>query len=233
MLTLRRSNDRGLAELGWLKSRHSFSFGHYYDEKHSGFSVLLVINEDRILGGTGFPTHGHQNMEIISYVLSGALLHKDSMGTEAVILPGEVQRMSAGTGVKHSEYNKLKDKETHFFQIWILPEAEGLKPGYAQKDFSKQLAKGDLFLVVSHDGREGSLTMNQDANLYLAKPKAGTSLKLPLAKGRKSWLQLAEGGLKVGNQKLSAGDGLAIENEKQLDVVVEKDAHFLFFDLPE
>ena len=232
MLTLRGSKDRGLADMGWLKSRHTFSFGGYYDEGQMGFSVLRVINEDRIQGGTGFSTHGHQNMEIISYVLTGALDHKDSMGTAATILPGEVQRMSAGTGVRHSEHNHLLDIETHFFQIWILPEADGLKPGYAQKDFAKQLAKGDLFLAVSQDGRDDSITMNQDANLYLAKPPAGKKLVLPLPKGRKGWLQLATGELKVGSQKVSGGDGLAIEDEKQLEVLAVTDAHFLFFDLP-
>jgi redox-sensitive bicupin YhaK (pirin superfamily) len=232
MLTLRGSKDRGLADMGWLKSRHTFSFGQYYDEGQMGFSVLRVINEDRVQGGTGFSTHGHQDMEIISYVLNGALLHKDSMGTKATILPGEVQRMSAGTGVRHSEHNHLTDIETHFFQIWILPEADGLKPGYAQKDFTKQLLKGDLFLAVSHDGRDGSITMNQDANLYLAQPKAGSKLALPLPRGRKGWLQMASGELKVGSQKMSAGDGLAIADEKQLEAQVEMDSHFLFFDLP-
>lgn len=232
MMTLRPSDKRGLASFGWLKSRHSFSFGDYHDPSHMGFSVLRVINEDRIQGGTGFPTHGHRDMEIISYVLEGALDHKDSMGTASTILPGEVQRMSAGAGVRHSEQNHLKDKETHFFQIWIIPEAEGLKPGYAQKDFSKELAQGKLFLAASKDGREGSITLNQDADLYIAQAKAGTKLDLPSRRGGKGWLQLASGALKIGGQKLSEGDGLALSDESPLSVQVDKDSHFLYFDLP-
>jgi redox-sensitive bicupin YhaK (pirin superfamily) len=232
MITLRKADQRGLTDIDWLKSLHTFSFGEYFDKAEMGFSDLRVINEDRIKGGTGFPTHGHRDMEIISYVLSGALDHKDSMGTASTILPGEVQRMSAGTGVRHSEQNHLKDQETHFFQIWILPEAEGLKPGYAQKDFSKELVTGKLFLAASRDGREGSVTLNQDANLYLARPKAGTQVELPLKKDRKGWLQMASGVVKAGGQILGAGDGLAINGESALKLQVEKDSHFLFFDLP-
>lgn len=231
-MTLRRSADRGHSDLGWLNSRHTFSFSDYHDEAHMGFGVLRVINEDRIQGGTGFSTHGHRDMEIISYVLSGALEHKDSMGTAATILPGEVQRMSAGTGVRHSEQNHLKDKETHFFQIWILPEADSLKPSYAQKDFSKELASGKLFLAASRDGREGSITLNQDAQLYLAKMDKGASLTLPIQKDRKGWLQLASGELEVGGYKLSPGDGLAVWDESSLGVKIETNAHFLYFNLP-
>jgi hypothetical protein len=215
-----------------LKSLHTFSFGEHYDPEHMGFSVLRVINEDRIQGGTGFSTHGHRDMEIISYVLDGALEHKDSMGTSTIILPGEVQRMSAGTGVRHSEQNQLKDKETHFFQIWVLPESEGLKPGYAQKDFSRRLNEGKLFLALSKDGREGSVTMNQDVNLYLAKTKEGTKMDLTLRRGRKGWLQLASGQLSLNDQTVSRGDGAAISDENQLRIEIEEDAHFLFFDLP-
>jgi hypothetical protein len=232
MITIRHSHERFLTEIGWLKSRHTFSFGEHQDPNHMGFSDLRVINEDRIQGGTGFLTHGHRDMEIISYVLSGALEHKDSMGTAAVILPGEVQRMSAGTGVRHSEQNHLKDQETHFFQIWVLPEADGLKPGYAQKDFSKQLNDGELFLALSKDGREGSITMNQDVDLYLAKPPKGTRIDLSLRLGRKGWLQLASGQLSLNGQTISSGDGVAISDESQLRVEVEKNSHFLFFDLP-
>ena len=231
-MTLRKSRERGLGDLGWLKSRHTFSFGEYYDEKEMGFGDLRVINEDRIQGGTGFPTHGHRDMEIISYVLSGALDHKDSMGTAATILPGEVQRMSAGTGVRHSEHNHLKDKETHFFQIWILPDADNLKPGYAQKDFSKELGAGKLFLAASKDGREGSITLNQDANLYLARPSAGGKFDLPMHWDRKAWLQLASGELTVNGQKVDEGDGLAIIEEGAVKVEVVKDSHFLYFNLP-
>ena len=232
MITLRPSKERMLTEIGWLKSLHTFSFGEHYDPNHMGFSVLRVINEDRIQGGTGFSTHGHRDMEIISYVLNGALEHKDSMGTASTILPGEVQRMSSGTGVRHSEQNHLKDKETHFFQIWVLPGSEGLKPGYAQKDFSRQLNEGKLFLALSRDGREGSVTMNQDVDLYLAKPKEGTRLDLSLRPGRKGWLQLASGQLSLNGQPISRGDGEAISDEAQLRVEVQKDAHLLFFDLP-
>jgi redox-sensitive bicupin YhaK (pirin superfamily) len=232
MITVRPAQERFLTEIGWLKSFHTFSFGEHQDPNHMGFSDLRVINEDRIQGGTGFSTHGHRDMEIISYVLSGALEHKDSMGTAATILPGEVQRMSAGTGVRHSEQNHLKDKETHFFQIWVLPEADGLKPGYAQKDFSKPLAEGKLFLAASKAGREGSITLNQDVDLYIAKPKQGTRLNLSLRPGRKGWLQLASGELTLNGQKISRGDGAAVDGETQLAVEVQKDAHFLFFDLP-
>ena len=232
MITLRSSQERFLTEIGWLKSLHTFSFGEHHDPNQMGFSDLRVINEDRIQGGTGFSTHGHKDMEIISYVLSGALEHKDSMGTAATILPGEVQRMSAGTGVRHSEQNHLKDKETHFFQIWILPEANGLTPGYAQKDFSKQIADGKLFLALSKDGREGSITINQDVDLYLAKPSEGTRLNLSLRPGRKGWLQLASGQLSLNGKTIARGDGAAIDGETQLKIEIEKNSHFLFFDLP-
>ncbi len=232
MITLRQSDDRFLTEIGWLKSLHTFSFGEHQDANHMGFSDLRVINEDRIQGGTGFSTHGHRDMEIISYVLSGALEHKDSMGTTAVILPGEVQRMSAGTGVRHSEQNHLKDQLTHFFQIWVLPEADGLKPGYAQKDFSQQLHEGKLFLALSKDGREGSITLNQDVDLYLAKPSEGTRIDLSLRPGRKGWLQLASGQMSLNGQTIFRGDGVAISDESQLRIEIEKNSHFLFFDLP-
>lgn len=232
MLTLRKSAERGSTSLGWLQSLHTFSFGDYFDEAEMGFGDLRVINEDRIQGGTGFSTHGHRDMEIISYVLTGALEHKDSMGTSATILPGEVQRMSAGTGVRHSEHNHLKDEETHFFQIWVLPDKDGLKPGYAQKDFSRELGQGGLFLALSKDRREGSLTMNQDADLYLAKPKAGEKLDLPVHRDRKGWLQLASGELTVNGRKLEAGDGLAISEESAVKVEAVRDSHFLYFNLP-
>lgn len=233
MMTLRKSSERGLSDLGWLKSLHTFSFGEYFEDAQMGFSDLRVINEDRIQGGTGFQTHGHRDMEIISYVLEGALEHKDSMGTSAVILPGEVQRMSAGTGVRHSEQNHLKDKETHFFQIWVLPNANGLKPGYAQKDFSKELALGKLFLAASQGGKEGSISLNQDANLYLAKPKTGETLDLPIAGNRKGWLQLVQGELTVNGQQVQTGDGLAMSGEASVKVQVEKDSHLLYFNLPD
>jgi redox-sensitive bicupin YhaK (pirin superfamily) len=233
MMTLRKSSERGLSDLGWLKSLHTFSFGEYFEDAQMGFSDLRVINEDRIQGGTGFQTHGHRDMEIISYVLEGALEHKDSIGTRAVILPGEVQRMSAGTGVRHSEQNHLKDKETHFFQIWVLPNANGLKPGYAQKDFSKELALGKLFLVASQDGKEGSISLNQDVQLYLAKPKPGEKLDFPIASNRKGWLQLVQGELRVNGGKVQTGDGLAVSGETALKAVVEKDSHLLYFNLPD
>ncbi len=232
MMTLRKSSERGLSDLGWLKSRHSFSFGEYFDDAQMGFGDLRVINEDRIQGGTGFSTHGHRDMEIISYVLSGALDHKDSMGTASTILPGEVQRMSAGTGVRHSEHNHLKDQETHFFQIWILPEEDNMKPGYAQKDFSKELGQGKLFLAASKDGREGSITLNQDANFYLGQLKAGEKADLPMHWDRKGWLQLASGELEVNGLRLSEGDGLAISEEGAVNIQVLKDSHFLYFNLP-
>lgn len=197
-----------------------------------GFRVLRVINEDRIQGGTGFSTHGHRDMEIITYVVEGALEHKDTMGNTAVIRPGEVQIMSAGTGVRHSEFNHLPDQECHLFQIWILPDREGHAPGYGQKSFAAEIARNELVKVVSGDGGQGSLAIHQDANLYVARLKKGQALKLPLSRERYGWLQMIRGHLMVDDVKLLSSDGLAIRQEEAPSVVAKEESEILFFDLP-
>lgn len=231
MLLLRRSSDRGLADHGWLKSQHTFSFADYYDPSFMGFSDLRVINEDRVAAGAGFGTHGHRDMEIISVVIEGAVEHKDSMGNSTVIRPGEVQRMSAGTGVRHSEYNPLTNRESHFLQIWILPDRAGHEPGYGQIDFSKRLESEKLVLAVSDDGRDGSISIHQDAEIYLGNAREGDRIKLPVSQARKGWLQMISGSGSAGNQQVSAGDGLAIAQEPELEFVANADTRFLFFNL--
>ncbi len=233
MLTLRRSEDRGLANHGWLNSRHSFSFADYYDPRHMSFGPLRVINEDRIEGGTGFGAHPHRDMEIISYVIDGALEHQDSMGNKTTIRPGEVQRMSAGTGVVHAEMNGEKDKATHFLQIWVVPETRGIKPGYDQKSFDASFADRNLVLVVSKDGREGSVSIHQDADIYLGKLKSGESVDFKPRHGRGVWLQMIKGEAKALSTGLKAGDGAAITDETRIDLTAGADAEFLIFDLPQ
>ncbi|MBC7466013.1 MAG: pirin family protein [Bdellovibrio sp.] len=233
MIQVRKSNDRGLAEHGWLKSRHTFSFAEYYDSKFMGFGPLRVINEDRIAGGTGFGTHGHKDMEIISYVIDGALKHQDSMGTDAVIKPGEVQRMSAGTGVRHSEQNDLKDKETHFMQIWIMPEANGVKPGYGQKSFSNDFACSDLILVASKLGRNGSITINQDVDMYVAKTQDVGEKTINTFKHRLFWVQVIKGEVTIDDTKLTTGDGAGISDIETLKLTWGKETEFILFDLPQ
>lgn len=232
MIEVRKSEQRGLAEHGWLKSKHTFSFAEYYDEKFMGFSVLRVINEDKILGGTGFGTHGHRDMEIISYVIDGALEHKDSMGSDVVIKPGEVQRMSAGTGVRHSEYNHLKDQTTHFLQIWIMPEKNGIAPSYDQKSFTNDFSCSDLILVGSRDGRNGSVTINQDVDMYAAKAQGAGEKTLKTFKHRHLWLQVVKGDVTVDGHQLTAGDGAGISQVESLHLQWEKGAEFILFDLP-
>jgi len=231
MLQVRKSNERGLANHGWLKSKHTFSFADYHDPKHMGFRTLRVINEDRIEGGTGFGTHPHRDMEIISYVVKGALQHKDSMGTSAVIRPGEVQRMSAGSGVAHSEYNANPDEEAHFFQIWIMPESRGGEPGYGQKSFEKELGENRLFLVVSKDGRDGSISIKQDADMYIARLKAGTAAPFTLRASRGAWIQVVKGKVTAGEEEISAGDALSIEEAGELGINALEDSEFILFDL--
>lgn len=230
MMVVRKSADRGHADHGWLKSHHTFSFADYYDPKFMHFRDLRVINEDFIAGGEGFPTHGHKDMEIITYIIDGMLEHKDSMGNTATISPGEVQRMSAGTGVRHSEYNHLKDRETHLLQIWILPEKNDVQPGYGQKNFSQALEEKGLVLVVSKDGREGSITMNQAADVYAGKLKAGDKREFSLRSGRHAWIQIAKGELAVNGISLKQGDGVAISDESILKVE-SKGSDFILFDL--
>jgi hypothetical protein len=218
MITIRRAEDRGHADHGWLDSRHTFSFADYHDEEHMGFRALRVINEDRVAPGQGFGTHGHRDMEIISYVLEGALGHKDSMGTGSSIRPGEVQRMSAGTGVLHSEMNASRDEPVHFLQIWILPDRGGHAPSYEQKAFPEADRRGKLRLVASPDGLDGSLRIHQDARLYLGLLGPGERASHPLAPGRAAWVQVARGEATVNGQALRAGDGAAIEGEAAVEV---------------
>ena len=231
MLAIRRAEDRGLANLGWLNSRHTFSFGHYYDAQFMGFGPLRVINEDRVQPGRGFDTHGHQDMEIISYVLEGALEHKDSIGTGSVIRPGEVQRMSAGTGVRHSEINYSDAESVHFLQIWILPEQEGLEPSYEQRAFPDDEKRGKLRLVGSRDGRDGSVTIHQEVDLYSTLLTDNEELTHELDAGRKGWLQIARGTVKLNDQQLCPGDGVAIEGPSTITITGTADAEVLLFDM--
>jgi len=231
MVSIRHAEERGLANLGWLNSRHTFSFGRYFDPKHMGFGPLRVINEDRVQPGQGFGTHGHQDMEIISYVLDGALEHKDSMGNGSVIRPGDVQRMSAGTGVRHSEFNASATDSVHFLQIWILPEIEGMEPGYEQTHFAPNEKRGRLRLVGSRDGRDGSVTIHQDANLYATLLAEGEEVMHPLAAGRKGWVQLARGSARLNDEQLYPGDGAAVEGPAQLRLTGTSEAELLVFDM--
>ena len=231
MIAIRQANDRGLANLGWLNSRHTFSFGQYYDPQFMGFGPLRVINEDRVKPGQGFATHGHSDMEILSYVLDGALEHKDSLGTGSVIRPGDVQRMTAGTGVRHSEYNASKTDPVHFLQIWILPEEDDLKPGYEQKAFTREDKQGRLALVGSRDGRDGSVTIHQDVDLYASLLDEGDEVSFDLRNGRNGWIQVARGSIELNGRQLNAGDGVALRGEQTLTLTGVDDAEILLFDM--
>lgn len=231
MLTIRKSSDRGYADHGWLQSHHSFSFAGYYDPRHMGFGNLRVINEDRIAPGTGFGTHGHRDMEIVSYVLAGELAHKDSMGHTSVIRPGEVQRMSAGTGVMHSEFNHAPGEATHFLQIWILPEHQGIEPGYEQKMFADADKRGRLCLVASRDGAHGSVRLHADAALYAGLFTAGESATLELDPQRKYYVHLVRGRLQVNGQALAGADAALLVQEDRLVLEGGADAEVLVFDL--
>ena len=231
MIAIRQASDRGVANFGWLDSRHTFSFGHYYDPQFMGFGPLRVINEDKVKPGQGFGTHGHSDMEIISYVLDGALEHKDSLGTGSIIRPGDVQRMTAGTGVRHSEYNASDIDPVHFLQIWILPERDGLEPSYEQKNFSEEEKRGKLRLVGSRDGREGSVTIHQDVNLYSALLDGSESVTHELEDSRKGWVQVARGSLELNGQVLSAGDGVALSGPQTLEIKGLDNAEVLLFDM--
>ena len=232
MITLRRSAERGYADHGWLKSFHSFSFAGYHDPEHMGFRNLHVINEDRIAPGTGFGTHGHRDMEIVSYVLSGALGHRDSIGNGASIVPGEVQRMSAGTGVQHSEQNHAKDATTHFLQIWIEPNRRGIAPGYEQKAFADADKRGRLKLVASPDGRDGSVTIHADTRLYAGLFDGAESATLPLPADRHAYVHLVRGALSVNGKSLAAGDAAKLAGEAAVALAGGRDAEVLVFDLP-
>ncbi|HKC51871.1 MAG TPA: pirin family protein [Myxococcota bacterium] len=231
MIQLRRSEQRGHAQHGWLESRHTFSFADYHDPKHMGFRALRVINEDRVQPGNGFPPHSHRDMEILTCVLEGALEHKDSLGTSSVIRPGELQRMTAGSGVTHSEYNASRDAPVHFLQIWILPGQSNLAPGYEQRDFGPGEMRERLRLVASPDGREGSLTVHQDVTVHLGRLPRGAKLSHPLAAGRHAWVQLARGALTLNGESLAAGDGAALSGERALDLEARDPAQVLVFDL--
>ena len=232
MITLRRAHERGHAQHGWLESYHTFSFADYYDPQHTGFRTLRVINEDRVQPGKGFGTHPHRDMEIISYVLEGALEHKDSLGTGSIITPGEVQRMSAGTGVSHSEFNPSGSELVHFLQIWLLPERAGLPPSYEQRAFPAEEKRGKLRLVASRDGREGSVTIHQAVDLYTSLLNPGEVVTHRLTPGRHAWVQVARGAVRFNDTALSAGDGAAVSEETLLTVVAKDQAEVLLFDLP-
>ncbi|ANN67342.1 pirin family protein [Bordetella bronchialis] len=232
MLTLRRSEERGYADHGWLKSHHTFSFANYYDPRHMGFGPLRVINDDRIAAGRGFGTHGHRDMEILTYVLDGAVAHKDSMGNGSTIRPGDVQRMSAGRGVLHSEFNPQADKGTHLLQIWIEPNAVGIDPGYEEKRFEEADKRGRLRLVASPDAAEGSVLIHQDARLYVGLFDGEESATLSLAPGRRAWVHVARGQVTVNGQALVAGDALAVQDEDAISLAKGEGAEVLVFDLP-
>lgn len=232
MITIRPAQDRGAANFGWLDSRHTFSFGNYHNSNYMGFADLRVINEDKVTPGQGFGTHGHRDMEIISYVLEGALEHKDSIGTGSVIRPGDVQRMSAGTGIRHSEFNASKTEPVHFLQIWILPEQEGIAPGYEQKTFTEAEKRGKLRLVGSRDGRDGSITIHQDVNLYASALQDSETVNHALAEGRVAWLQVVRGVVQLNDQSLTAGDGAAIAQEAEIILQgASIDTEVLLFDM--
>ena len=231
MKKVRRAGQRGHADHGWLDSYHTFSFADYHDPAHMGFRALRVINDDRVARGQGFGSHSHRDMEIISYVLEGALAHKDSIGTDGVLRPGDVQRMSAGTGVVHSEFNGSKTDPVHFLQIWIKPDAKGIAPGYEQKTFSAADKRGRLRLVASPDGGDGSLRINADARVYAGVLDAGQKADLALGPGRHAWVQVAEGRVRVNGQELATGDGVAISDERHLSIEGTDTGEVLVFDL--
>jgi len=231
MMTIRRANERGHANHGWLDTHHTFSFAHYYDPRWTGFRSLRVINDDTVAGGGGFGTHPHREMEIITYVLSGALQHRDSLGHESVLKAGDVQRISAGTGIAHSEFNYSPVEPVHFLQIWIEPERKGVKPSYAERSFGNGSAKPGLTLVASRDSRESSVAINQYADVWLAQLDKGAVATHALTPGRYGWVQVAEGEVSLNGQTLRAGDGAALSNEAALTLAAKAPAQALLFDL--
>jgi quercetin 2,3-dioxygenase len=231
VITVRPAAERGLSSLDWLKSFHSFSFGDYRDRRHMGFRALRVINDDTVDGGGGFHPHSHHDMEIVTYMVGGTLRHEDSLGNRFAIGPSEVQRMTAGTGITHSEMNDAPDAPVHLLQIWILPGQSGLKPGYEQKAFAAADKDGRLTLIVSPDGADGSLSIHQDARISAARLKPGETLDVVLAPGRYGWVQMVAGALSLNGRSLAAGDGAAVEGETQLAFAATADAEFLLFDL--
>ena len=231
MVHIRKADERGHADHVWLNTWHTFSFADYHDPQYMGFRALRVINEDRVQPGEGFGTHPHRDMEIISYVIDGALEHKDSMGNGTVIRPGDVQRMSAGTGITHSEFNHSSEDLVHFLQIWMLPDTKGLEPGYEQKVFSDKEKCGQLRLVASKDGRDGSLTIHQDASMYDSILEEGMEVNYPVPPGRHVWLQVVRGDINVNGVSLGQGDGAGISDETLLKIIAEKDSELLLFNL--
>lgn len=231
MIKLRKSGERGHVQFDWLDTRHTFSFGEYHDPAHMGFGPLRVINEDHVAPGRGFGAHPHRDMEIVTYVLDGVLEHKDNIGTGSLIKPGDVQRMSAGTGIVHSEFNHSKTDPVHLLQIWILPEKRGLRPGYEQKTFAPEEKRGRLKLIASPDGRDGSVTIHQDATLYVSLLPAASAVTHTLQQGREAWLQVIRGRMQLNGQTLQAGDGAAIEAETKLEIKAVEDGEVLLFDM--
>ena len=231
MIAVRKSTDRGVGRHGWLTTYHTFSFANYYDPRHMGFRTLRVINEDTVAPARGFGAHQHDNMEIVSIVMEGALAHRDSTGGDGVLRRGEVQRMSAGTGVTHSEFNGSETEPVHFFQIWILPDRAGITPGYEQKLFPEEERRGKLRLLVAPGGADGALTIHQDVRIYSAILGDGERVQHDLAAGRAAWLQVARGSVQLNGTTLTQGDGAAVEDEKQLQIVANGDAEVLLFDL--
>jgi redox-sensitive bicupin YhaK (pirin superfamily) len=231
MIKVRPASERGHADHGWLNSYHTFSFADYYDPQHMGFRALRVINEDRVQPARGFGKHPHRDMEIISYVLEGSLEHRDSLGTGSVIRPGDVQRMSAGSGVTHSEFNGSPTEPVHFLQIWLLPERQGIPPSYEQKTFTPEAQRGRLLLVASPDGRDGSLVIHTDARLYAGRLEASDRVELPLAQGRHGWVQVARGQVQLNGKDLSSGDGAAVSDEAAVQLTASAPSEVLVFDL--
>jgi hypothetical protein len=231
MIHIRRQQERGKTRLSWLDSRHTFSFGDYHDPRHMGFGALRVINEDRVTAGAGFPTHGHRDMEIVTYVLEGELAHRDSTGTSSVIRTGEVQRMSAGTGINHSEFNNSTDDAVHFLQIWILPERPAITPAYEQCAFGAEGKAGKWRLIASRDGAQGSLTVQQDAKIHLANLNGGATLEFSAQPKRKMWLQLVLGAAELNGQAMAAGDGAAVTDETKMELIASTAAEIMLFDL--
>jgi redox-sensitive bicupin YhaK (pirin superfamily) len=232
MIDYRRASERGHAQHGWLDSFHSFSFADYYDPEHMGFGPLRVINEDRVQPGMGFGTHGHRDMEIVSYVLDGELSHKDNMGTGSIIVPGDVQRMSAGRGVQHSEFNPSKDRPVHFLQIWIEPDVKGIRPSYEQKRIDAAAKRGRLALIASPDGRDGSVTLHQDARLYAALVTGEEKVEHDIAAGRRGYVHVARGRVDLDGNALDAGDAAKLEGPVHITLTRGEDAEVLLFDLP-
>lgn len=231
MISVRKASDRGLTNIDWLKSRHTFSFGEYYDPKEQGFSDLRVINEDWVAPGAGFPTHSHRDMEIITYVVDGAVQHKDSMGNGSIIRPGDVQRMSAGTGVTHSEYNPSKAEALHLLQIWILPDRRGHNPGYEQKEIGEAEKRARLRLIASPDGRDGSVSIHQDARLYAGIVESGKPITFALTPGRRGYLHVVKGAVNMNGVALEPGDGARIAEESVLEIGGREESEVLLFDL--